>query len=99
MVAILWVAKSNRGGSVIAMIFHAFSSTAKLRFSPLISTFDRFIYFFNIYQASHKLEFHFNASGKASKASTLVNNVLLSALKKKNTKKSIYFILLLLQMP
>lgn len=40
-VAILWVAKSERGGSVTAMIFHAFSGTAELRFSPLISTFDR----------------------------------------------------------
>lgn len=31
-VANLWVAKSNRGGSVTAMISHVFSSTAELRY-------------------------------------------------------------------
>ena len=45
-VAILWEAKSKRGGSVTAMIFHAFSSIAELRFSPLISPFNRLFFFF-----------------------------------------------------
>lgn len=67
-VATLWAAKSNRGGSVAATIFHAFSGTAEPRFSPLISTFADFF----INQAPHKLEFYFHAPDKALKAYPLV---------------------------